>query len=165
MVQSDGPESDAMNFTGKTAICAGQVEAFGAFTDFDATAELARASGAEIRRLDDLAPDAEGARWQVEFDLRGTPRTGELQLVEVVAPEKLRFKSRTDGFDADIVLEFVRISPVETRALITAEVAATKLKTRLLLQTAHFAKARLDRSFRKGWRRIGRTIEARLVAT
>ncbi len=151
-----------MKFTGKTDIDATLNATFAAFADFETFERLARQSGTEVARTDDMTSPGCGMMWDIRARYKGKLRKITAELVDFDPPDSLDFAASTGGFDAAIRIDLIVLSARQTRASVTFDVRARSLGARILLQSARLTKGRLARRFEKRLHRFGRDLARRI---
>ena len=127
---------------------------FRVVSDFDRIERMLARRGIELRRNALVAP-AEGAGWDIGFDLRGKRRELQLDLAQFDQPERIAMTGMGEGLDIAIAMTVVALTRVRSRAIFEAEIRPRHMRARLMLQTAKLGKSQLDRKFAD---RVGRFL-------
>ena len=138
-----------MELTAYEDIEASQEAVFRAVSDFDAFERAVLRRGAELRRIDDLKDAGEGMKWEVDFVFRGRWRKAEVEIVELLHPDRMVAKGCSGGVKVDFIVELVALSRGRTRMSVRADIRATSLPARLLLKPMKLAQSNILKRFRK----------------
>lgn len=138
-----------MQLTAREDIEAPLDEVFRAVSDFEAFERAALRRGSQVARTDSLEAAGKGMCWDVRFDFRGKRRKANLELVEFNMPEGLKVLGKSSGVEVVFVVEMVALSRVRTRLDIKADIEATNLPARLVLQPMKLAHSSIQKRFRK----------------
>ncbi|MEI4484738.1 SRPBCC family protein [Frigidibacter sp. MR17.14] len=150
-----------MKFSTKEDIGAPAEVVFRELSDFAAFERLARARGAQVRRLDRLEHPGPGMSWELAFRWRGRERSLVADLTRFDAPQEIRFDAVSTGFAVTLTLGVIALSPRRTRIAVGLEVTPKTLASRILMQSMKLGKARLDRKFATRVRMMAEEIEFR----
>lgn len=149
-----------MKFSTREDIEAPIGKVFEAMTDFRAFERQMQGRGIDIARTQDDAAHAVGLGWKARFAWRGRPHDVAARLVEILDGEGYAIESTSGGVVCLCVVDLVALSLARTRMLISLDLRATTLSSRLLLQSLKLAKGRLDARFKSRVAEVARRIEA-----
>ena len=138
-----------MELTAREDIEAPLDEVFRAVSDFEAFERAVLRRGSDVARTDTLAVAGKGMCWDVTFDFRGRPRKADLEVVEFNVPDGLKVLGKSSGIEVVFSVELVALSRARTRLDIKADIQATNLPARLVLQPMKLAHASIQKRFRK----------------
>lgn len=127
--------------------------AFSRFADFTRYEASVRQYGADIRRVNGFTEIAEGCSWRGSAVVRGKARGVEATITRLDRPDHAQMKTTVGGMTVDVDLYFTELGPEKTELRATAQLKATTLAARLILQTVKLAR-----------RQIQGKIAARVVA-
>ena len=138
-----------MELTAREDIEAPLEEVFRAVSDFEGFERAVLRRDADVVRTDNLDVVGKGMCWDVKFGFRGKPRTAQLEIIAFNPPDNMKVLGRSGGVEVDFNVDLVALSRARTRLDITADVAATNLPARLLLQPMKLAHSNILKRFRK----------------
>ncbi len=127
---------------------------FQLLSDFDNLERLAARRGLDVERLT-LGDVSEGTQWQVVLQLRGKERTLDLTLKQLQPSTFLAVKGEGGGVSGLFNVELVALSANCTRVAIVADLAASTLPGRLMLQSLKLARGKVEQRFRE---RVGKFV-------
>lgn len=127
--------------------------AFSRFADFTRYEQTARHYGADIRRVNGFTEITEGCSWRGSAVVRGKTRGVEATITRLAHYEHARIDTVVGGMTVGVDLFFEELGPEQTQVRTTAQLKATTLAARLILQTVKLAR-----------RQIQGKINARIVA-
>ena len=142
-----------MNFETREDVDIPRDFAFSRFADFTRYEKSVRQYGADIRRVNGFTEIAEGCSWRGSAIVRGKARGVEATITRLNHPEHAQMKTTVGGMTVDVDLFFEELGPEKTRVRATAQLKATTLAARLILQT-----------IKLGRRQIQGKIDSRIVA-
>lgn len=153
----------SMRLSARTDIQARPEEVFAELADFERFERMALRAGAEVVRTDTNETPSVGNEWLVKANLRGRKRRIDLSLVDLEAPERLKFHATSQGFDmtAEVVLSEPR--PGKTRLQFALDVRPKTLASRIAIQSARLRKSSLEARFRDRIGGLARLIEDRIA--
>ncbi len=129
-------------------------------SDFAAFERLALRRGARVVRTDDLDEPGPGMSWLVTAPVRGRRRQLEIELVEWLPPERMRFAARTAGYAATTEVGLSRIGPQRTRLALDVDIRSRSLAARMVLHALRLARRSIMRRLRRALRRFGKAVAA-----
>jgi len=132
---------------------------FGEVSDFAALERSALRRGADVQRLDTLAKNGPGMKWDTAFDLRGKRRELQLELVQYDPPNAMKFASTSSMIYSDLVLDLVALSRGRTRMSLDMELKPQNLSARLLVQSLKLAKTNVMKRFEMRMASYARDLE------
>ncbi|MBE0412193.1 SRPBCC family protein [Yoonia sp.] len=141
-----------MKFSTREDIEAPIAHVFEKASDFAAFERRALRHGARVYRQGD-GPVTLGAKWEIEFRLRGRNRKMQATLAAIDAPEMYRFDAVSEHLIAQSSVTLVALSPNRTRILVAFDLQPRSLTARVMLQPLKLAKAKLTQQFK------GRVLE------
>lgn len=118
--------------------------AFSRFADFTRYEDAARSYGADIRRVNGFARIAEGVSWRGSVVVRGKTRGVEATVTRLQRPEHARMDTSVGGMAVGVDLFFEEIGPDRTLVRVCAQLKATTLAARLILQTVKLARKKIQ---------------------
>jgi len=118
---------------------------FEAVSDVESFQRSAIRRGATVTRTDRLTAPGAGMSWDAAFDLRGRRREMTLKLVELDAPEAMRFEGRAGGLDIRFNVDLMSLARNRTRLRLELEVKPQTLSGRLLVQSMKLARGSLTK--------------------
>ena len=130
---------------------------FAALTDFARFEAQARSNGIEVTRLGAGGPS--DAAWRIVAGIRGIRRRIEARVVAFDVPRQLALRAEGEGLSALIDAEIVARAPDRSTLLIRADLTATTLKGRLLLQSLKLARGALTERLDRLLARLARAVE------
>lgn len=113
-------------------------------TDFAGFERRAVNRGVEVRHLAAGAIST-GFRWQVAGFLRGRPQQAEVELIQLLPPDRLEITATSGGLKVSARCTFAAISPRNSRLEITIDAQASTLRTRLMLHSLRLARGRISK--------------------
>lgn len=122
---------------------------FDRLTDFEGLERQAMRRGLEVSRKNPDIGVAKGALWDMKVPFRGRLRDLKAELVEFEAPNRIVIDAKSGGLNMNVTLDLLPLSPARTRLAIGFDVRPDTLSARILLQSVKFAKATLQRRFKK----------------
>jgi len=150
-----------MRITTRQDIAAPIAQVFAEVTDATAFERQALRRGAEVRRLDRLPALAVGSSWRVAFSFRGREREAAVAVTRLEAPTLVSATIESGGLHGATVAELLALSRTTTRLVLTFDLEATTLTSRLLLQTLKLARGSLERRAEGRVATWAREVEAR----
>jgi len=127
--------------------------AFSRFADFTRYEQAARDYGADIRRVNGFTEISEGCSWRGSAVVRGKTRGVEARITRLNPSDHAQISTIVGGMTITVDLFFEEIGPEKTLVRTTAQLRATTLAARLILQTVKL-----------GRRQIQGKIDSRIVA-
>jgi|SRR6056297_2955219 len=118
--------------------------AFDRFADFTRYEQAARGYGADIRRVNGFTEVAEGVSWRGSVVVRGKTRGVEATVTDLTRPAHAQMVTTVGGMRVDVDLVFEEIGPQTTRVFAKAQLVATTLASRLILQTVKLARKKIQ---------------------
>ncbi len=118
--------------------------AFSHFADFTRYEATARQYGADIRRVNGFSELAEGVAWRGSVVVRGKTRGVEATVTRLSAPEHAHMDTVVGGMAVGVDLFFDELGPEKTLVRVSAQLKATTLAARLILQTVKLARGRIQ---------------------
>lgn len=137
-----------MNFATKEDIEAPAAVVFAMLTDFTTIETAALRRGIDIRRTDTLQSPAAGMGWVTGFEFRGRKRKADICMTECDPHSYLQFDSVSGGLTIQARIELVALSRTRTRLSVQADLGASTLSARLLVQSLKLARNNLTKRFR-----------------
>ncbi|MBO9474526.1 SRPBCC family protein [Shimia sp. R10_1] len=137
-----------MELTGREDIDVPIEQAFIMLSDVEVYERSALRRGAEVTRLDSLPQAGVGAIWEIAFLLRGKPRTVNLEMTRLDAPNEIAMRAKIQGLETDIKFELVALSRTKTRVQFWSGMKAKTLSSRLLLQSLKLARNNINKRIR-----------------
>lgn len=135
---------------------------FAALTDVAALERAAMRSGVEVHRLDEGALDPRrGMSWDLRFRMRGKMRCVVVTIATIEPPETLAFTGESSNFEISAEFSLLALARHRTRLSVAMEVRPRTLAGRVMLQSARFGKATLDRRYADRMRLFGLELEDR----
>lgn len=116
--------------------------------------------GAEVARSDQLRSPGAGMSWKAAFTYRGKLRKLDIQLVKMVAPNKLQLAAQSPAIEVDTRFDLSEMSARRCRLHIILDVTPRSLAARLFIQSMRLARARMDRRFAMRIAQVVTEIEA-----
>ena len=150
-----------MDFVAKEDIEAPIDAVFAILSDVDAIERQALRRGVDVRRTTPHQLPIAGMAWQAEFAFRGRKRVSEIELSEFDRPQLMVFDSKTGGLNTQFKLDLMQLTTSVTRVTSTAELSATTLSARLLVQSMKLAKSRIQRRYAVRMAQFAREVEER----
>lgn len=136
-----------MKFSSREDIEAPMERVFAAMTDFSALELAAMRRGVQLRRLDAQAVPGPGMSWDIGFRYRGKLRNLVGTVAGLIAPERLSFDARAQGYEVTMAFTLLALSRKRTRINAELEVRPRSLPARLLLQSARLGRVALQRRY------------------
>ena len=127
--------------------------AFSRFADFTRYEAAARGYGADIRRVNGFTELAEGVSWRGSVTVRGKTRGVEATVTRLDRPSHASMETVVGGMTLVVDLVFEELAPDRTLVQVSANLRATTLAARLIMQTVKLAR-----------RKIQSRIDSRIVA-
>lgn len=121
---------------------------FDMFCDFEAFERSAMRRGAEVQRTDTLREPGVGMSWRAGFEMRGKPRTLDLEMVAFERPYEIKLTGTSPGMLSHTCFELIALSRTRTRVRVELEVKPINLSARLLVQSLKLAKNSLTKKFK-----------------
>ncbi|PIV72805.1 MAG: hypothetical protein COW55_15375 [Rhodobacteraceae bacterium CG17_big_fil_post_rev_8_21_14_2_50_65_11] len=118
--------------------------AFWRFADFTRYEQAARGYGAEIRRVNGFTEMTEGVSWRGSVVVRGKTRGVEATVTVLNPPERAQMQTVVGGMRVDVDLTFEELAPEKTLVRASAQLKATTLGARLILQTVKLARKKVQ---------------------
>lgn len=120
---------------------------FDILSDFSRSERALGARGVTVRRIDPAQEPGSSLGWTIDFDWRGQRRTLRLDVTRFDRPSHVTMGGHSDQFDLSVNISVVALSRIRSRLLFETEIRPRTLRARLLIQTARFGKAQLDRQY------------------
>lgn len=134
-----------MKFVAKHDIDAPLSVVWGHLSDFSYFESLARARNVQIESRHRGSRAGVGTVWNLNFVLRGKPRTASVEIVEILPEEAIDCDLLSPNIGGGLRFELIRLSPNRTRLRMLADIRPKTLTARLLIQSLRFAKGRTQR--------------------
>ncbi|MFK7744458.1 MAG: SRPBCC family protein [Roseobacter sp.] len=128
---------------------------------FDVYERAAMRRGADVIRLDSLDAPGIGAKWDVQFTMRGKQRFVSLEVVEFDTPTEITVSLSSRNVIGGVHVELFSLSRSRTRMLVGVEVTPITLAARLFLQSLKLTKSSLNRKFENRIAEHAKDIEER----
>ena len=138
-----------MNFTSREDIDAPKDAVYAAVTDFDRFERRLMRRGIDVLRDESHPPPEAGARWRVVLDWRGRSYDVEAELVSIEPQDGYALEAHSSGLICLAVVDLVPLSRTRTRLMVSVELRATSLTSRLLLASVRLASGPLHARFRQ----------------
>lgn len=136
-------------------------QVFRVLSDFDNLERLAARRGLDVERRGG-GEIKEGMQWRVAFQLRGKDRNLELTLKQLQPSTFMSVQGEGSGISGLFNVELVALTPNCTRVAISADLAATTLPGRLMLQSLKLARGKVEQRFRDRIGKFAAVLEERL---
>lgn len=136
-----------MRFTSKEDIDIPIEDAFNMLSDYDFFERMAMRRGIEISRKNPDLPVGIGAAWELEFDWRGKEIAMDAEIVTFERPDKIVILAKSKGLSTEVEFELVALSKRKTRMHLIADVTASTLPARLLVQSMKLARGSIEKKF------------------
>lgn len=150
-----------MQFSTKEDVEAPIEYVFSQLTDFDGFERAALRRGAEVERASGDASAAVGTAWKGRAEFRGKERSFTAEIAKCDPPNDMELRARSDGFDINVVVELVALSPNRTRMRIAVELKPRILSARLVMQSARLAKHTLTKRYKERIKNFSLDLDAR----
>ena len=134
---------------------------FDMLCDFESWERSALRRGASLERTDSLLVPEPGMGWEVQFEFHGKPRSGQVRLHEIDAPQKLRFTGAGSSFEGSLDIDLLELGPRLTRVAVVSEARPRTISARIVLQSAKLGKAKLTERYEQRIARFAAEIEDR----
>lgn len=132
---------------------------FERLSDFEGLERQAMRRGLEVQRKNPEVGRAVGAIWAMKVPFRGRLRDLTAEVKKLDNPGELNVFAKSGGLNMDVSLELLALSPARTRLVVGFDVRPDTLSARILLQSVKFAKATLQRRFKKRIAKLANYIE------
>ncbi len=150
-----------MKFTTREDIAADIEYVFASVSDFDGLERAALRRGAEVVRTDTLSAPGKGMTWKASFLFRNRDRDADLELTDYDAPHGLTLFSKVSGFEAEVKVDLVALSPQRTRMNLDVDLKPKSIPARLMLQSMKLARSNMVKKFRRRVADYAQSIEDR----
>ncbi len=138
-----------MNFTTREDIDAPRDAVYAAVTDFDRFERRLMRRGIDVLRDEAHPPPEEGARWKAALEWKNRRYDVEAELVSIEPEDGFAMEAHSAGLICLAVVDLVPLSRTRTRLMVSVELRATSLTSRLLLASLRLASGTLHARFRQ----------------
>ena len=138
---------------------------FERLTDFEGLERQVMRRGLEITRKNPELGNSKGAKWELKVPFRGKLRELKAELVEVDPSGRINVFAKSGGLNMDVTFDLLALSPARTRMTVGYDVRPDTLSARILLQSVKFAKATLQRRFKKRVAKFCEYLESQYETT
>jgi len=152
-----------MKFSSRTEMALPVNASFAAFADFSMFERAAMRNGVDVRRVDDLTQPGPGMIWEILATFRGKPRRVSARLVDYDAPYSLTYNCEVEGFHGDVKIGLESLNSRTTGVQFSCDLQARSLTSKMMLQSLRLAKGRVNDRLDKGFHRLCKRIEARVL--
>ncbi|MEZ5777863.1 MAG: SRPBCC family protein [Paracoccaceae bacterium] len=136
-----------MKFSTREDIEAPADAVFDALSDFEAFERAAMRRGADVSRIDPVAPIGEGLSWNLRFPVRGKMRRMVCILRRYDRASAIGLHGESNGYLAQLDLTLLALSKGRTRLGVELEIRPRTLPARLMLQSVRLSKSSYSRRF------------------
>lgn len=133
-------------------------EAVSRFEDYE---RAAMRRGIEVRRTGNSDQKGLGASWNMRLELRGKPRSIDLEVTQFDAPSDLVVSLNSRNITGVMNCDLFELSRNRTRLTIGVEVRPLTLSARLLIQSLKLTKNRMSRKYKDRVAELAAEIESR----
>ena len=151
-----------MNLTTREDIDAPIDAVWTAVTDFDRFERRLMRRGIDVLRDESCLPPDPGAKWKVCVDWKGKAYEIDAELISIELPDGFAMEAHGAGIIAVGVVDLVALSKARTRLLVSVDMRATTLTSRLLLQSLKFARGSIVNRFEARVKEFARELPAQL---
>ena len=138
-----------MNLTTREDIDAPKDVVYAAITDFDRFERRLMRRGIDVLRDEAHPPPEAGARWRAVLDWKGRGYDVDAELVSIEPEDGYAMEAHSSGLICLAVVDLVPLSRTRTRLMVSVELRATSLTSRLLLASLRLANGSLQSRFRQ----------------
>lgn len=137
---------------------------FGEVTDFAGFERSIMRRGVEVTRLPGPELPSVGAKWQVNFRLRGKERSAVAELTRIETDGNLTIGVESNNISGFCDIELVALSLTRTRMNVVVSARPSSIPARILFQSMRFGKHRLTQRFKTAVLSFAEDIEAKYRA-
>lgn len=134
---------------------------FEQITNFEKFERLIMRRGADVIRQPGPNPPEIGAKWLVEFRLRGKLRAVNGELAQIDKDSGMRIDIESKNIVGSTTVELVALSKARTRMIVVIDVTAKTIPAKLLFQSMRLARKRMKARFKARIAGYGEEIETR----
>jgi hypothetical protein len=148
-----------MKFSATQEIALPADAVFARVTDFDMFEEVAERHGVMSVRLDGRGPVRPGCGWSVDFSYRGKIRNLQMEVADLVTPNRMALGGRGGGFEISFLTTVEERGPNLSFLTMETELRPRTLGARLLVNSMRFGKRALMRRYERRVAELARGIE------
>jgi len=136
-----------MEFTSREDIEAPIEFVFDQVSDFASFERSVMRRGGDVERVAQGRDDGLGAKWHVQFMMRGVERDIKAEVVKADRPNLIELAMTSPSADANLVVELVALSRARTRLNVRVEASAKSIPAKLFFQSLRFARQKTKARF------------------
>lgn len=149
-----------MKLSVREDIDAGKDRVYAAVTDFAAFERLMLRRGVEVSRDETTPLNQVGAQWHARYMLRGREQVADAELVSLTPGAGFVVDTKSSGIVCHAGVSLIELSKTRTRLLVSLDMRATTLASRLLIQSLKLGKSNLTQRLQARVSQFAETINS-----